>query len=417
MEFVLDDSTPQEVLREYAKIHLYQANKIIQTIDELEATHAHIENLKKFRKRVVSERDFLASLVSGEVAINKSHVSCSNLPHFQAILDALTLEKDIVAVQKVFLFKPDKTEKPTRFEVDIVSRGGACWIKVKAMKAEAIQSIFNGNATFGTKSITFMGKQLVECATQHYHHYKPPQCVVWFTKGVTEDVADELSDMGIVIRGEIQDKSDSGGDQKAEPVDVDPLEPIKIVNLDVTTLITLVSHVTNGGAHFNFENEVLQYQAEEERRVESLPRLKEFMKEKKIIVTNTAREKFLAIVDIVGGESEKRRTEELMASVTLVDDCPSEKASKLKEGPKIKQQHIAIFGTGDYYKATTLTANSTFTRAAAEQGIEFSVFMHPARALTEQKALPPITTLTTPTLTTPSSTLSTLPPTPMPEKF
>jgi len=34
-----------------------------------------------------------------------------------------------------------------------------------------------------------------------------------------------------------------------------------------------------------------------------------------------------------------------------------------------------------------MTANITFVRIAAEQGIEFSVFVHPARALTEQKAL------------------------------
>jgi hypothetical protein len=372
-DWLVDDNTPIEVLLEYANIQYKQAEQIIEEIDKIDETK--IENLKKFRKRVCAERDFLKTLVSGEVVINKSHVTCSNLPHFSAILKVIHTEKDVIAVQKVFLYKHE--EKQLRFEVDVVCRGGATWIKVKAMKPEAIQNIVQGNSTFGTKSITSMGEQMVECALQYNFHYKTPQCIVWFTKGVTEDVAEELSDMGIVIRGEIQNELNTSETIIRNNVLTEKEEPdiiITTVNLDVTTLIVLVSDVTNGYSHYNFQNRVLQAQAEEERSKSSLPAIYEFIKDKKLIICKMALEKFTTIVEIVGGPREKKRTKDLLSKVIIVEDCPSEASGKLKTGPKIKDQHIAIFGTGDFYKATTLTANNAFVRAAMEQGVQFSVF-------------------------------------------
>jgi len=50
-----------------------------------------------------------------------------------------------------------------------------------------------------------------------------------------------------------------------------------------------------------------------------------------------------------------------------------------------KTRAKTIFGTGDTLKAVTLTANSGFVRAAKNQGVQFSVYLHESRALTEQK--------------------------------
>jgi len=44
-----------------------------------------------------------------------------------------------------------------------------------------------------------------------------------------------------------------------------------------------------------------------------------------------------------------------------------------------------IFGTGDSERAVTVTANVGFVRAAAQAGVQYSVFLHEARALTEIK--------------------------------
>ncbi len=49
------------------------------------------------------------------------------------------------------------------------------------------------------------------------------------------------------------------------------------VNLDVTTLLSLVSNLTHGRHHFRFEDAVLNAQAAQERRAPSLPRLTAFL--------------------------------------------------------------------------------------------------------------------------------------------
>ena len=44
-----------------------------------------------------------------------------------------------------------------------------------------------------------------------------------------------------------------------------------------------------------------------------------------------------------------------------------------------------IFGTGDFLEAVTVTANTGFVRAAGQKHLELAVYLHPSRALTEQK--------------------------------
>lgn len=76
---------------------------------------------------------------------------------------------------------------------------------------------------------------------------------------------------------------------------------------------------------------------------------------------------------------------DLLDTVTIVDDNPSTRSSGLQLSATIKKRSKVIFGTGDSMKAITSTANVSFTRAAANQGVEFSVFIHDSRALTESK--------------------------------
>ena len=66
-----------------------------------------------------------------------------------------------------------------------------------------------------------------------------------------------------------------------------------------------------------------------------------------MIVTKSAWDKFSSIVAVVGGPTENARARELFQRLTVVDDHPSEQTKRfLKSGPKIKQQHIDIFGSG-----------------------------------------------------------------------
>lgn len=52
---------------------------------------------------------------------------------------------------------------------------------------------------------------------------------------------------------------------------------------------------------------------------------------------------------------------------------------------KIRERSLIVFTFGDRIQAVTVTANDGFVRAAKQQGINFVVFVHESRALTEQK--------------------------------
>ncbi|XP_067649296.1 UPF0415 protein C7orf25 homolog [Haliotis asinina] len=157
------------------------------------------------------------------------------------------------------------------------------------------------------------------------------------------------------------------------------------VNLDITTLITLVSAVTHGNCNYVFTENILTMQAAEEREKPVLPDLLDFMKGKELYACRSAVDDFNTILSTLGGDGEKQRAAELLARVKVVEDKPSQKAQTLQNLGKIKDRSKVIFGTGDSLEAITMTANSGFLRAAESQDVSFAVFVHAARALTEDK--------------------------------
>jgi hypothetical protein len=58
----------------------------------------------------------------------------------------------------------------------------------------------------------------------------------------------------------------------------DVLLDVKRVNLDITTMITLVSSITHGGCNFIFREKILSLQAKEERESPVLPELQKYLK-------------------------------------------------------------------------------------------------------------------------------------------
>ncbi|KAJ8011100.1 hypothetical protein DPEC_G00054680 [Dallia pectoralis] len=156
-------------------------------------------------------------------------------------------------------------------------------------------------------------------------------------------------------------------------------------NLDITTLITYVSSLSHGRCHFTFKEQVLTEQAFQERQEKVLPRIEEFMAGKELYVCQSAVRDFRVILDTLGGPNEKARAEELLGRLHVVPDQPSERTHRLTASSKVNRRSLMIFGTGDALRAVTMTANSGFVRAAANQGVRYSVFIHQPRALTEGK--------------------------------
>jgi hypothetical protein len=162
---------------------------------------------------------------------------------------------------------------------------------------------------------------------------------------------------------------------------------LTVLNLDVTTLLACVSQLTNGSTFTDFKEEVLRLQAKEEILNPLLPILNDIMKNKELIVCQSAMSTFEAIVETTGGPNEKLRAKRLRGQIRVVNDVVSARVSHLELSSNIKEKSKIIFGTGDYARATTVTANASFVRAAAQQGVDLSVYLHAARALTEMKEI------------------------------
>lgn len=133
--------------------------------------------------------------------------------------------------------------------------------------------------------------------------------VVKFSKGVTEDVAEELHELGAIVHGPLYDEENQPvtrpdlvhADLIAQLAGMEIVEYPRLVNLDVTALINISSDVTNGGEFVEFEDEILSAQAKEEQTEPSVPKLMKFLEGRDVFITKTAHEKFLGLLQLVGG--------------------------------------------------------------------------------------------------------------------
>lgn len=137
-----------------------------------------------------------------------------------------------------------------------------------------------------------------------------PVVVVKFSKGITEDVAEELHELGAIVHGPLYDEENQPVTRPdlVHPHLITQLETMetveypKLVNLDVTALINISSDVTNGGALVEFDDEILNMQAREEQVEPSVPKLMKFLEGRDVFITKTAHEKFIGLLELVGGK-------------------------------------------------------------------------------------------------------------------
>jgi len=331
-------------------------------------------------------------------------------------------------------------------EVDVVARNGHAWIKVKAVSAKnADRMCKSGESRYGERTFLRFAKDLVLCAQQHPVNYQAPIVVLYFVNGVAEPIADQLRALGIQVKGppvkaepvldsdskssssvssqstqnltakqrkkkkqrEAKRKqaavtltSESNSGEVKRDMSGDKMQSLSLVsqefvyanqnpyvNLDVTALFALVSDLTNGYPSTVFTENVLAMMGEDEQVSPAKAMIEKYLEGKDLFICQTAYDKFDEIVQTIGGPEEKKRSAAFLKKVKIMPDNPSERSLKLPTGPKIKDTNRIIFGTGETLKATTLTANVSFIRAARERGVEFSVQLHPSRALTERRRI------------------------------
>ncbi|KAK7159066.1 hypothetical protein R3I94_005412 [Phoxinus phoxinus] len=421
------------------------AKELLEQVDKICSRQGReVEGRAKLCSKLRAELKFLQKVEAGKVVIKESHLQSTNLTHLRAIVESAENLENVLSVLHVFTYEGPDGQKQT-LVVDVVANGGHTWVKAIGRKAEALHNIWQGRGQYGDKSVIRQAEDFLEASQQQPVQYSNPHIIFAFYNGVSSPMADKLKEMGISVRGDIvavntmleggeeeeeeeEEEEDDiedkhGGVEEGQDVENDflveeeedadddsddadlmhtrvdrdtivaslafPTE-VKVdvcnrVNLDITTLITYVSSLSHGNCHFKFKEVVLTEQAAQERQEKVLPRLEEFMKGKELFACHSAVEDFRVILDTLGGPGEKSRAEELLARLKVVPDQPSERTNRLVASSKVNRRSLMIFGTGDTLRAITMTANSGFVRAAANQGVRFSVFIHQPRALTEGK--------------------------------
>ncbi|VDM42905.1 unnamed protein product [Toxocara canis] len=232
------------------------------------------------------------------------------------------------------------------------------------------------------------------------YFFKTPQVVFEFLSGVPDLLARQLEAFGITVAGNLipigelvtlpedSDEEDtmdscesvheSGLDLSSESEREQSLNGsfiFDMVNLDVTAVFVLISSLTHpGGCNYRFESNLLNAQAVLERKKPALAPLLSVIEGKKLIMCRSAYESVQSILSTVAGPEEKKRAKNLFENVQVVDDKLTERAAKLKISDKISPRSKVIFGSGDYYRAVTLSANRHFVSAANHQVLMASIF-------------------------------------------
>lgn len=188
---------------------------------------------------------------------------------------------------------------------------------------------------------------------------------------------------------EIFEEEDMGGSSPTAVPNFHLFDSTK-VNLDVTTMLTYCTNLTHGTASLPWENlkyQFIAYQAKDERSSHVRPVIDQYLHNKQVLITETAKSEFLTIIEKVAGPRELKRAEKLLNLATLIPDNPSDKSLLLPVSSKMSDRSVNIFGTGDSLNIPTITGNIGFVRAAGQNGVNFCVLTHEPRVLTEQKEM------------------------------
>ncbi|XP_063965601.1 UPF0415 protein C7orf25 homolog isoform X2 [Lytechinus pictus] len=371
-----------------------RAEDLMKRADLLKA-NGNIAGIGKVKKKIQSELTFIKSLQEGKVLPKKNQLKSTNLSHLDALLHTVETFDHVTAVLRPVHYETEDGYVSSLL-VDVVGHKGKSWVKITARKAEALHRIWEGEGEYGEQNIVQQVAQYQDASRQNLIDFSPPAVHVVFYSGITQEVSAELFDLGAVVHGHIYQTEEEMKNMKPDmPVfqheEEDSELPPKsdsipqAANMDVTTMIALVSDLCHGGSSYSFNEPVIEELSQQERQKPLLPELENFLKDKELIACETAKHDFQAILETIGGSREKERAEELLQRLHIVPDQPSSRTLMLASSNRIKDRAKVIFGTGDALKMITTTANEAFVRAASKQGVAFSVFIHQSRALTEKK--------------------------------
>ncbi|KAI7857723.1 hypothetical protein BDC45DRAFT_20683 [Circinella umbellata] len=354
-------------------------------------------------------------------------------------------------------------------KVDLVSEQGRVWVKVIARNAKGLrfdmaglehfdddeddeefmesdsdeeelqqqpkgEGIISGEDPFDDLPIFKKAKQYLRSASQHQVHFQTPIVIFAFMRlqpegqdEYVERILQRLRDLGIVVHVGSTGLLDSYYATHPHPQDEYQITTSSL-NLDVSTALALISEMSHHPClPDQVLGEALQIQARREQEAPALPILVSIIRDKQLFMVQSAYNRLLQIVNVVGGTKEKARfrqlfnQEEYEASfwtsimeqeqgknknllsslkIQVLPDKPSERFRGLLEPPvqknvlnngrKIRSRfsefHAVIFGSGDSYRMTTITAIQWMQQALLDASLaSTAIVSHEPRSLSEQK--------------------------------
>ncbi|XP_058227547.1 uncharacterized protein LOC131335977 [Rhododendron vialii] len=168
-----------------------------------------------------------------------------------------------------------------------------------------------------------------------------------------------------------------------------------MINFDTTALIALVSGISNGDTEkilstserelrlrfkSNYEFVIAQVMSEIQNPIHV--ELDAVLSGKRGMICEHVCSEFKELVLMCGGKNEKSRAGHLLKCIMVVPDSPSARMMSLPNTRKLAFKNKVCFGTGDQWRAPTLTANMAFVRAISQTGMSLFTIEHRPRALT-----------------------------------
>lgn len=291
-----------------------------------------------------------------------------------------------------------------------------------------------GASDFDDLPIFKKAREYLRAAQAHHVQFHTPIVVFAFMRIQPEEdifvqrIMDRLVEMGIVVYLQRPDHSIKSSympllKKMVKLQDISHLTT-ESLNMDVSSILAILSELSH---HVCSPKDVsaipLQVQAEREALVPALPQILPYITGKKLFIIQTAYDRLKGIVDVVGGTRERARFNYLFREhlglvdlqfdqklwtvlpsltiqviedghsepFTMLLDPPSRK-SKLNNGRKIRTKfsdfHAKIFGSGDFYKMTTMTSIQWMETALRDAGLQGALIVsHEPRSLAERKMI------------------------------
>ncbi|XP_071840895.1 UPF0415 protein C7orf25 homolog isoform X2 [Apostichopus japonicus] len=376
---------------------LKKADELLGRVDDLKEQLDHSEGgYSKLIGKIEAEKSFVSSLLSKDTPVKENSLRSTNLIHLEALTYTAENIGHVTRVMSPLKFLTQDQDK-INIVVDVIGQNGKVWVKVTARNAEALHRTWLDGGDYGDHDIVQQVQFYQLASQQNPVGYTHPKVHVVFYNGVTQDIVDELSELGVTVHGHIFNDIDEaktgrptlpvfpGVDDQEESTSESGVSNKPLVNMDVTTLIALVSELSHGGCTFSFKESYIEDLAKQERKTPFLSPMEDFIKNKDLIVCKTALRDFQNILDTIAGPNELARAKRLLKRIRVVEDQLSARSETLTESNRIKRNSKITFGTGDALGAITTTGNVSFIKAARRKGVAFLVHTHQSRALTEKK--------------------------------